>query len=80
MILRRCSWCKRWLGIKWYWLKWGVTYGICKKCTERIAQEILDDALGVEMERIELSNMPYFNDRFVSEYPIGGMNDEQSTS
>jgi len=31
MLLRRCAWCGRPLGIKWC-KQWGITHGICKKC------------------------------------------------
>jgi len=34
MLLRRCAWCGRPLGIKWC-KQWGITHGICKKCFSR---------------------------------------------
>jgi len=41
MFLRRCSWCGRWLGLRFCWpLRWqGVTHGICRKCAKRVWRE-----------------------------------------
>lgn len=33
MLLRRCAWCGKVLGVKWS-RKWGVTHGICGPCIE----------------------------------------------
>ncbi len=33
MLLRRCAWCGRLLGLRWAGLRqWGVTHGMCRAC------------------------------------------------
>jgi len=44
MLLRRCAWCGRWLGLRFCWPpRWGITHGICRKCAKRVQGQIYED-------------------------------------
>lgn len=32
MLLRRCAWCGRWMGVKWGGLRVDVSHGMCRRC------------------------------------------------
>ena len=39
LLLRRCGWCRRFLGLKWA-SRFGVTHGICQACKQTAKQAI----------------------------------------
>lgn len=39
MLIRRCAWCGKLMGIKFFTWVWGTTHGVCPKCQEHLARE-----------------------------------------
>lgn len=50
-MIRKCAWCKKFMGIKRPLLDFSITHGICKKCRRKFESQQKDDSATMEGER-----------------------------